>query len=209
MLIYGSTLTAASGKSGELSSHVPAIRDAISDATGQPWWAWAVVTGRPFGTHVLSSRFEGMADLVEAQQKVGASADFQNLSTGLTGVLAGPAETNTNEVVHATGEPGDPKPLITITQATMSGGQIGATMAWSTNVMDYATELTGAGGIVATSTAGTMFQVTWMAGVDSAAQLDEVNATLNTDAGYLELMDAGGGMFIPGSAERVVIAMHP
>ena len=209
MLIYASTITAASGKSGELSSHIPAIRDAISEASGQPWWAWAVVAGRPFSTHILSSRFEGMAGLLEAQQKVGASADFQNLSTALAGVSAGPAETNVNEVVHATGDPGDPKPLITITQATMSGGQIGATMAWSINVMDYASQLTGAGGIVATSTAGTMFQVTWMAGVDSGAQLDEVNAALNGDAGYLEMMDAGGGMFVPGSVERAVIAMHP
>ena len=79
MLIYGSALEASPGKSGELGPQLPALRDAVSKATGEPWWAWAVAAGRPFGSYVLSSRFNGMAELLEAQQKVGASAEFQKL----------------------------------------------------------------------------------------------------------------------------------
>lgn len=209
MLIYGSALEAAPGKSGQLGPQLPALRDTLAKSTGQPWWAWAVAVGRPFGSFLLSTRVNDMVELLEAQQKVGASTEFQKLSAGLGGLMAAPAETTLTEIIGMTGEPGEPKPLITITRAAMVGGHIGEALAWSTKVMEYITDLTGVGGVVGASTAGPMFQVSWLVGSDEASQIDDTNAKLNADAGYLEMIDAAGGLFIPGSAERVVIAMMP
>ncbi|MEO5723813.1 MAG: hypothetical protein ABIQ39_04070, partial [Ilumatobacteraceae bacterium] len=92
MLIYGVALEAAPGKSGVLAPQVGAIRDACADATGQPWCAWVAVAGRPFGSYLLSTRHDNMAQLITGSQKVAASSTFQGLSAGLSGVLAHPAE---------------------------------------------------------------------------------------------------------------------
>ena len=63
MLIFGAEMTASPGKGAALAGQVTALRDAAAAATGQDWWAWAVMAGRPYGTFLVSSRFDGMAAL--------------------------------------------------------------------------------------------------------------------------------------------------
>jgi hypothetical protein len=64
MFIQSAELTAAPGKSGELGPMVTKMRDLLSSETGKQWWSWAVLAGRPFGTQLLSTRADGVADMV-------------------------------------------------------------------------------------------------------------------------------------------------
>jgi hypothetical protein len=205
MLIYGAALEAAPGKGGELVAQVPALRDACAEATGTPWWAWMVLSGRPFGSFVLSTRHEGYEQMLEAGMLVGASPEFQSLSTGFGGLLAHPAETTLNEVIGVQGEAGDPKPIVVLTRATMMGGHFADALAWSAKALEHVDTVTGSGGVVALSSTGALFQVTWMTGADDAAQLDANNAKLNADPDYIALLDEAGDYFVPGSSERMVI----
>jgi hypothetical protein len=83
-------------------------------------------------------------------------------------------------------------------------------IAWSTQVAEYVTKVTGVSTTVATSAAGKMFEVAWLASVDTAEELDKTSA-INTDAGYLEMLGVAGTnhLFEQGMTERLLLAKLP
>lgn len=205
MLIFGAEFTARPGMGGPLAAQVSALRDAAAAATDQAWWAWAVVAGRPYGSFMLSTRFDGLAALIAGQQAAAASPGFQAVGGGVYGDLAsGPAVTTTSDVVAMTGEPTAPKQFIVITQAQINGGRMADALAWSGRVIEHAKSVTGVDSLLVTSTAGTMFQVGFIAGVDTAAELDDINTALAADATYLEMLDEAGDLFATGSSQRLI-----
>ncbi|MGA9277408.1 hypothetical protein [Ilumatobacter sp.] len=211
MLIQSAEMTAAPGRSSEIGPLTAGIRDFLSAETGREWWSWAVLAGRPFGTYMLTSRADGYTDLVAGQVALATSADWAKLTGSAAGVLNQPAETYLNEVIAVTGEPAPPKQFLTITRATMAGGDIGATLAWSTQVMEHVTKITGNSGNVSMSAAGRFFDVFWASGVDTAEELDAAMQTINGDAEYVEMVSAAGaaGMFVDGLAERAILVKMP
>lgn len=211
MFIQSAELTAAPGKSSELGPKVDEMRDFLSAQTDTEWLSWAVLAGRPFGTRLLTTRWDGFAAMVEGQMKFAGSADWASLSGSLTGVLAQPAETYLNEVIAVTGEPTAPKPFTTVTRASMGGTDMAATMAWSTQVLEHVTKTTGNGGILLMSTAGRMFDVGWVSGSDTAEDMDTFHQAISEDADYAGMMAeaTAAGLFVDGSAERMILVKMP
>lgn len=211
MYIQSAELTPAPGKSGELGPMVTQMRDILSSETGNQWWSWAALAGRPFGTQLLSTRAEGFADMVATQMNLMGSEKWAGLSSGAAGVLAQPAETYLAEVIAITGEPAEPRPFTTVTRATIGGTDMAATIAWSVGAMEHITKITGHGGTVATTAAGNLFQVYWMGGCDTAEELDAMTQTMNGDDDYQGMIAQAGadGLFLDGSVERMVLVKMP
>jgi hypothetical protein len=211
MFIQSAELTAAPGKSGELGPMVTQMRDILSSETGKQWWSWAVLAGRPFGTQLLSTRADGFADMVNSQMQLMGSEAWAALSSGANGVLAHAAETYLAEIIAMTGEPGEPKQFTTATRATMGGNDMAATVGWSIAAMEHITKITGHGGTVATTAAGSLFQVFWMGGCDTAEELDAMTQTMNSDADYQGMIAQAGAddLFLDGSVERMVLVKMP
>jgi hypothetical protein len=210
MLISASELTAKPGKSGHLVALVAQMRDVLGKETGKDWWAWAAVAGRPYGSFLLSTRFNDYADMIGAQMKVGASTDWAALAATVDGVLAQPAPTSLSEVIAVTGEPSAPKQFALVTRAVIDRSAMMDAITWSTQVAEYVTKVTGVSSTVATAAAGNLFQVSWLASVDTPEELDKMNS-IGTDAGYLEMIAAAGAnkLFEQGSSERVLLAKLP
>lgn len=211
MFIQSSELTANPGRSISLREMMPRLRDTLSQASGKEWWAWGVLTGRPYGTHFLSSRFDDFADMAGALAGVGASSEWAELSEGADGVLAHPAATLMGEVVATTGEPGPPKQFVTVTQATMAGSGFGDALGWAVEIMEHGYKVTGQGGTLLSSASGPLFHIMWISGVDSPEELDAGHQAISADAGYLEMIAHAGasGMFVDGSAERATLVKMP
>lgn len=210
MLIFGAEITANPGKGGAMGAQVTALRDTAAEATDQAWWAWAVVAGRPYGTYLVSTRFDGMAGLVAGQLAAAASPGFQAIAGGDFGDLAsGPAVTNVSDVVAMTGDPGPPKQFIAVTQAQMKGGRMADALAWSGRVIEHIKSVAGVDTLLVTSSAGTMLQVGFIAGVDTAAEIDDANAALGADATYLGMIDEAGDLLVSGSSERMIAMRMP
>ncbi len=163
------------------------------------------------GTQLISTRADGFADMVATQMKLISSEAWAALSPQADGVLAHPAEQYLAEVIAMTGEPAEPKQLTTVTRATMSGGSLADSVAWSCAAMEHATKATGQVGTVATSVAGGMFEVYWFAGSDTAEELDAARQTMNDDAEYQGMIAQAGadGLFIEGSVESMVLFRMP
>lgn len=211
MFIQSAELTPAPGKSGELGPMTTKMRDVLTTETGKQWWTWAAVAGRPFGTQLISTRADGFADMVATQMKLTGSEAWASLSPEAQGILAHPAETYLTEVIAMTGEPTEPKQLTTVTRATIGGGALADSIAWSCAAMEHATKVTGQVGTVATTAAGNMFQVYWIAGSDTAEELDASRQSLNDDAEYQGMIAQAGadGLFVEGSVEEVVLFRMP
>jgi hypothetical protein len=210
MLISASELTAKPGKSGHLRPLVAQMRDVLGKESGKDWWAWAAVTGRPFGSFVLSTRFNDYADMIAAQMKVAVSTDWAALAATVDGVLAQPAPTTLTEVIAVTGEPTAPKQFVLVTRAVIDRSAMMDAISWSTQVAEYVTKVTGVSTTVSTSAAGRMFEVSWLGGVDTAEELDKMNA-INADAGYLEMIAEAGAnkLFEQGMSERMLLTKLP
>ncbi len=209
MLIQSSELIARPGKGTTLSPLVTKMRDVLAEASGDPWYAWAVLGGRPYGAYVLSTRAENYAGMIGASMKVAASAAWAELAPSADGVLAAPASTVLAEVVAVTGTAAAPKQFTMVTSATARGTDFGRAMAWSIEIAEHVSRTTGQSVTVATAAAGAMFTVAWISGVDTPDDVDASNNALNTNAEYMEMMSDGGPLFIAGSADRVLLARMP
>ena len=211
MFIQSAELTAAPGKSGELGPMVTKMRDLLSNETGKQWWSWAVLAGRPFGTQIISTRADGFADMVATQMNLIGSEAWAALSPEAGGILAHPADTYLAEVIAMTGEPAEPKQMTTVTRATIGGKDLAQSIAWSCAAMERATKVTGQVGTVATAAAGSMFQVYWFAGSDTAEELDTARQAMNGDAEYQGMIAQAGadGLFVDGSVEEMVLFKMP
>jgi len=210
MLISASELTASPGKSGDLRSLVAEMRDVLGKESGQEWYAWAAITGRPYGTFLLSTRFDDFNDMIGSQMKVALSTEWASLTTKAAGVLAQPAPTMLSEVIAVAGEPTAPKQFTLVTRAVVDRSAMMDAIAWSTQVAEHVAKVTGVSTTVTTSAAGRMFEVTWIGGVDTPQELDAMNA-INTDAEYLNMLAAAGSnqLFEQGVSERMLLAKLP
>jgi MFS-type transporter involved in bile tolerance (Atg22 family) len=208
MLITASELTANPGKGGTLSPLVTQMRDVLSAESGGTWYAWAAVTGRPYGTYILSTRFDDYATMIASQMKVAMSPAWAELAAKAEGVLANPAPTVLSEIVGVVGERSAPKQFTLVTRAVIDRTALQAASAWAAQVAEYVHASTGIGVTIGSSAAGQMFVVSWLSSVDTPADLDKLSA-LGSDAGYLELISAAGPLFEQGATERMLLARLP
>lgn len=209
MHIFGAQIQAKPGQGAAAGAKVAQIRDVVTSATGQAGYAWAGVAGVPIGSFLLSTRLEGIADLIELQMKLADSADYQNLAAEAGDLWAAPIETNFLQVVATAGELGEPQSVTTITRSTISAGHLADALAWSNEVLEHVNKVTGLSGLLATSSAGSFFDVNWIFGSESGTAADEANNTLMADPSYIGLIDKAGGLFVDGTAERMTFVQLP
>ena len=167
------------------------------------------VADNPKISAIEIARLDGIGDLIDTQMKLAASADYQAVAKKFGELSAGPSETTLSQVVATAGDVGDPKPVTVVTSATMAAGHASEALAWCGEMLEYSVGLTGDGAMLATSAAGSFFDIAFLAGYASGADADAANAALTGDAGYMERLDAAGELFVNGTANRVVLAALP
>ncbi len=209
MFITSSELTATPGKSGALGPLVAQMRDTLTAASGTNWAAWVAVTGRPYGTFMLSTTYENYADMIAGQMKIGASAEWAAMTPKAEGVLVQPALTRLTEVAVTGDRPG-PKQFTLVTRAVIDRAAMMDALTWAQQVADHVLKVTGISTVVGTSAAGRMFEVSWLAGVDTPAELDTLNG-ITADAEYLGMLAEAGTkqLFEQGMSERALLVRMP
>lgn len=117
--------------------------------------------------------------------------------------------TSMSQIIGSVGDQGDPSQVITITQATVMAGHVGDAMGWGMETLQHVHKVTGHSGLFTNLTAGSFFDVMWIIGAESGAELDTANDKMRNDPEYIALLDRAGGFFVPGSATRVTIMRMP
>ena len=167
---------------------------------------WQGQFGYPLGTLAWTALVESRVQLAEETAKLAADKGYLDLVTqgqAFAGTI--PFEDALRTMVHTTTEPGDPPPpgaWAEVTAATPAAGQLGAALAWGVEIADRYTAVTGTGTAFLTDDYGPFGQMTWIAVHEDAAAADRAGEAVAGDADYLPALDAGGGLFQPGSASR-------
>jgi len=209
MYIYSAQLQARPGKGGKAGRALAELRDTLTDLTGQPFHAWAVAAGGPIGAFAMSTRVDSFAQVLDLQMKMAADEGYQSQAAKVGKLWATPAETNMSRVVAYSGEPSDPKPITSVTRATIAPGQVRAAVAAGNEMLELVTAMGGAAGLLAMGAAGNFNEINWIFGYDSGAEVDASADQILGNADYMEKSDAMAGLFLAGHSERFLLARLP
>ncbi len=197
MYLFGIGVQARPGKSFECGAIVKELA-AVMSADGHPTTAFGALAGAPVGSFLISTVLNDLAGLGEGRAAIASNPEAQKLQSALGDLLAGPSQTFLNEVVVMSPDY-VPKPTLQFVVSSVAPGRIGAALAWSTEMVAYAEQVTGVPFILAMSTAGAFSDVSFIAQADTLADVEAGNSKLAADPGYLSRLDQAGGIFLPGS----------
>ncbi len=96
-----------------------------------------------------------------------------------------------------------PSRYATTITAQCQPGHLTEAMQWAVAAQEESSGLTGRDGMVLRGMYGPFATVTWITPADSLEQVEAADAAF-TDPGFLETLDAGGPLFLPGSVASVL-----
>jgi hypothetical protein len=177
----------------------------VSSKTGLEVNAWATVYGAPLGSVSWSARVDSQAAMGAANDTLLADAGFQERLAANRHRFAVAPEDSIGEFVALTGEPGPVRQYAGIVTAQCAAGKIADAMAWGVDIMQLSAKLTGADHALVRPLYGPFASLVWIALFDTLEDADALETARSSDPSYLERLDQGGDLFVPGSATQRLI----
>lgn len=171
---------------------------AAQATTGVEMQVWGAVYSAGFGTIAWTSWHESFAALEAASNAMMGDESYMAKSAeGSQWAVPGAGvDDQLQELVAGVPDP-DANPLyVSAVQAACSGGNIGRGLAAAVEIAQRADAATGASTLVCRNVTGAYSGVAWFTGTEDAAAIDAQNAALAADAGFVELIDSLGGVYI-------------
>lgn len=181
------------------------IAQYMSEKTGLEVIPWAVVYGAPVGSVSWSTRVDSQAAMGAAQEMLAGDDGFLERSKANARLFTGPAENTIGEFLASSGGTVSVGRFATVVIAQCAGGKIGEAMSWGIDMMEHVAKVTGAESSFVRGIYGPFGTLVWVSRFDTMEALDAANAALTTDSTYLERLDQGGDLFVPGSASERLI----
>lgn len=170
--------------------------------SGLPISLWTASAGLPSGSYAWSSPIDGMAQLIEANDKMNSDDDLTALVARGRDHVAEVMPDRVHELIH--GEVSGPAPVgsfMASVTAVAAEGQGRAAGAWAVKIADIWAGITGISPVVTTTLAGPMFEYSWFVRHATAASIDEASGKILASAEYAAELDGAGGLFHPGTAQ--------
>ena len=178
----------------------------VSKVTGLEVIPWATVYGDPVGTISSSVRVESQAAMGAALATLAADAGYQKRIAASAGRLfVGPTEDSIGEMVSFAGSGGSDGSFATVVTAQCAPGRIAEAMTWGVDILEHASKVTGLDGSFVRVLYGPWASLAWINLAETLEEVDGAAAALAADATYLERIDEGGPLFLPGTASQRLI----
>lgn len=182
------------------------MRNHVASVTGRDIALWSALFGAPLGSFAYTMRIAGLADLGELGQMLADDAEYHAKLAAGAAFSGAPTEDGLARPLH--GELGDSPPVgavASVTRAAMAGRYVDA-VAWSIDVARHVESLTGSPVMVLANEFGPFGGITWIGVSADAAAADAAADAVNADAAYIAKLEAAGGLFVPGSGHRSMLA---
>jgi hypothetical protein len=175
----------------------------VGEIIERPVYTWSTIFG-PEPTSVMwSARVEHLAEIVAADDAIGADDEFVAWAEQQNGLFASPLIGVVSQVVH--GAPtGEPKAFLAVTRAVAANGALGEAMAVGVEIAETFTRLTGHEAMFVTPVTGEYGSAGWIVGADDLDQVEAANATLATSDEWIKLVDSAGHCFAPGGSTMML-----
>jgi hypothetical protein len=166
---------------------------------------WMNLFGGPQGVITWSAHADSMAVHGANMAKLDADASMQALVAKAQGKLIGPTLDTMAQFVAVAGEPKSDGKFVGIVTAQVTGGKIAESMSWAVDILNHVASTTGVGGSLVRRLYGPFGTLAWIAQFDSFEELDAYEAAQSADMAYVQKLDAGGNLFVPGSAVQTLL----
>lgn len=171
---------------------------------GFPVFTWVTVLGPDPLAAVWSARVERLADVVAADDALGADVSFGDWVEERDGLFFGAASDVVSQVVHGAAS-GPPKAFVTVTRSVCANGVLSEAMGFGVELADTSARLTGHEVMFTATVAGTYGGVGWIVGNDDLDQVEAANGTLARSDEWLKLVDRAGHAFLPGATSSMML----
>ncbi len=194
----------APGSTRDAVSYVGEVTEKVRQETGLAIDAWSSMYSPDLGTVVWAVFVEDLAALEQASDKLAMSDSFIDLVDRGARLFAGPVSDNLAQVVAGEVDPAAPTPqYVTVAQAVAANGQLRAALAGGVEIAEASTRITGVPTMFVTDATGPYGGCAWMSGFADVDALQQAEAALTADDGWLELIDRVGPAYQPGAAQAI------
>ena len=202
MLLFSRAVTLR-GSPRQVLPWVQQVTDHVNTNSPLDVTAWNADFGQPIGTVVWNALVESQQALSEGTAALLGDESYHGVLEAAADMVVAPGEDTLRSLVHGTpSEPPAVGSVAAVTQATPVVDRMGDVLAWSVEIAEYVTQLTGVTMSVWTNSYGQMGGLTWIATVDSPAAGDEMTGKMQGDPGYFERLHGSAGLFVPGSGQQ-------
>jgi hypothetical protein len=194
----------APGANREVVSFVGEVTEKVRQETGMDVHAWSSTLSPDLGTVVWATFAEDLEHLEQANDKLTMSDSFIDLADRGAGLFAGPLSDSLAQVVSGEIDPSAPTPNYVLSaRAVAANGQLRAALAGGVEIAEAATRITGVPTLFLVSATGAYGGCAWSSGFTDIGQLEQAEAALMADDGWIELIDRVGPAYAQGASQSI------
>jgi hypothetical protein len=165
--------------------------------TGVDISVWMTVMSADAGTVSWAALVEHLSDIGAASDKLGADDVFNDFIEEHDGLFVGPVSDTVGQIISGTPDPSAPPEYITVVRATCANGHVAAGMAGGVEIAEAASRIGGLPTLFLADGTGEYGGVSWITAAPDLTALEESTAKVNTDPGFLELVDGITSAYLP------------
>ena len=194
----------APGATRDVVTYVGEVTEKVRQETGLSVDAWSSTFSPDLGTVVWAVFAEDLATLEQANDKLAVSDSFIDLVDRGAQLFAGPVSDSLAQVVAGEIDPAAPTPqYVSVARAVAANGQLRAAFAAGVEIAQAATQITGVPGLFVVDATGPYGGCAWTSGFADIGALQQAEAALNADEGWLELIDRVGPAYQQGATQAI------
>ncbi len=194
----------APGANREVVSYVGEVTEKARQETGMDIHAWSSTFSPDLGTVVWATFADDLEHLEQANDKLTMSDSFLDLADRGARLLTGPLSDSVAQVVAGDVDPSAHAPnYVTSARAVAANGQLRAALAGGVEIAEAAARITGVPSLFLVGATGAYGGCAWTSGFTDIGQLEQAEAALMADAGWLELIDRVGPAYAPGASQTI------
>ena len=194
----------APGASREVVSYVGEVTEKARQETGMDIHAWSSMFSPDLGTVVWATFADDLEHLEQANDKLTMSESFIDLADRGARLFAGPLSDSVAQVVAGEVDPSAPAPnYVTSARAVAANGQLRAALAGGVEIAEAAARITGVPALFLVGSTGAYGGCAWTSGFTDIGHLEQAEAALMADAGWLELIDRVGPAYAQDASQTI------
>lgn len=192
------------GSIREVMTFVGEVTEKVRQESGLDVHAWSSTMSPEVGAVVWAAFVEDLEHLQQADDKLNTSDAFVELVDRGAGLFAGPIVDGLAQVVAGDVDPSSPTPAyVTATTAVGANGRLRAAVEGGVEIAQAATRITGVPTMFLVASTGPYGGCMWSSGFADITQLEQAEAALMADTGWLDLIDRLGPNYQQGAAQSI------
>ncbi len=205
MYLFTRTRQVAPSRFADAIGWVGTATEAVRSTTGREVDAWTAILSPELGSVTWSMFSEGLAELVEAGDKLATSADWAKLLEQGNDFFVGGIEDGLAAIVHGgDGEaPAAPPEYVSVATAAAAPGRLGDAIGAGIEIAEAVTKATGQNTLFTVNSTGIYGGVAWITPSANIGEVEAGEAALMADPDWIKLIDRVGTAYTPGAAQAI------